>query len=68
MKLRELRTRRVLTQQELAVASGVSKSTIVKFEQGLIRPHPSTLRKLAAALGVEAHELIEEEGKAEAAA
>src|SRR4051812_40693090 len=51
--LRELRDARVLSQQELAVQSGVSKTTIVNIEAGRIRPHPATLRKLAAALGLE---------------
>lgn len=57
-KLRELRKLRVLTQQELAAKSGVSKTTIMKSEAGAIRPHPSTIRKLAAALDVEPSELV----------
>ncbi len=58
MKLRDVRKRRVLTQQELAEKSGVSKSTIILFEQGKIQPHPSTIRKLAAALDVEPSSLV----------
>lgn len=60
MRLKEWRKRRVMTQQELAEKAGVSKATIVKAEAGAIHPHPSTLRKLAAALGVEAAELLDE--------
>jgi DNA-binding XRE family transcriptional regulator len=35
----------------------VSKTTVVQIEAGRIRPHPSTVRKLAAALGLPAREL-----------
>jgi len=41
----------------LAQRAKVSQKTIVDIETGKIRPHPATLRKLAAALGVEAEEL-----------
>jgi DNA-binding XRE family transcriptional regulator len=50
MGLRDLRDDRALSQQELATRAGVSKTTIVHIEAGRIRPHPSTVRKLAAAL------------------
>ena len=73
MGLREIREQRVMSQRELAQASGVSATTIVNIELGKIRPHPSTLRKLAGALGVEPAELAEhlrgsgsEQGKAAA--
>ena len=49
MGLRELRDEQVLSQQNLAVRSGVSKTTIVQVEAGRIRPHPSTVRQVAAA-------------------
>ena len=57
--LRELRLRRVLTQRELAQRANVAPATVVNIELGRIRPHPSTLRKLADALGVEPEELAE---------
>ena len=57
MGLRELREQRLLSQRELALKAGVSHTTIVNIETGKIRPHPATLRKLAAALGVGASEL-----------
>ena len=53
MDLRSLREERLLSQQELAALSGVSKTTIVAIERGAGRPHPRTLRKLTEALGVE---------------
>jgi len=55
--LRELRAQQVLSQQDLATRAGVSKTTVVQIEAGRIRPHPSTVRKLAAALGLPAREL-----------
>jgi transcriptional regulator with XRE-family HTH domain len=43
----------------LAKASSVSKTTIARVELGLYVPFASTLRKLAAALGVEPSALID---------
>ena len=57
-KLRELRKRRVLTLRELGEVSGVSYNTIWRLENGYTQARPSTIRKLASALGVEAEELI----------
>ena len=57
MSLRQLREAKVLSQRELAEKSGVSPTTIINIETGKIRPHPSTLRKLAEALGVAPEEL-----------
>ncbi len=39
-----------LKQTELAVAAGVSYSTILNFETGKTEPHPATLKKLIAEL------------------
>ena len=50
--LRELRQGQLLSQRELAAKAGVAHKTVVDIETGKIRPHPGTLRKLAAALGV----------------
>jgi transcriptional regulator with XRE-family HTH domain len=62
-KLRELRRRRVLTLRELEKESGVSYNTIWRIENGYREARPSTIRKLAAALGIEAEELVKiEEG------
>jgi len=57
-KLRELRRRRVLTLRELEQESGVSYNTIWRLENGYTAARPSTIRKLAATLGVEPEELI----------
>jgi transcriptional regulator with XRE-family HTH domain len=57
-KLKELRRRRVLTLRELEEESGVSYNTIWRLENGYTDARPSTIRKLATALGVEASELV----------
>ncbi|MBA3491162.1 MAG: helix-turn-helix transcriptional regulator [Rubrobacteraceae bacterium] len=52
-RLRKTRKRRILTLQELSDMSGVHWTTISRAETNReYQPHPSTLRKLAAALGV----------------
>ncbi len=68
-RLAELRERRALTLRELAEMSGVAADTINQIELGHRKARPSTLRKLARALGVEVREFFEEptlSGKAEA--
>lgn len=59
-KLKEIRTRRFLTQEELAEGAGVSPATIVRVERNQAEPHISTMRKLAQALNVDPTELLEE--------
>ena len=51
--LRDLRRRRALTLRGLAARSGVSYHAIHGLELGKHEPRPSTLRKLADALGVD---------------
>lgn len=59
-RLRELRRRRVLTLRELEEVSGVSYATVWRLESGRATDaRPSTIRKLARALGVEPEELID---------
>ena len=66
-KLRELRQRRVLTLRELEEVSGVSYNTIWRLENGHRKGRPSTIRKLARALGVQPAELVvSEEGERDA--
>ena len=52
--LRELRLAATLTQEELAEAAGLSQRGISDLERGARRsPHPATLRRIAAALGLD---------------
>lgn len=57
-RLRALRSEHVLTLRELAEEAGVSKDTIWRLENGHSEAHPSTIRKLARALGVQPKELV----------
>ncbi len=57
-RLREIRTRRLLTQEELAEKAGVSPSTVVNIERDNREPHFRTIRKLAKALDVDPTELL----------
>jgi transcriptional regulator with XRE-family HTH domain len=57
-KLREVRTRRLLTQDELADKAGVSQSTIANIERDNAEPQFRTIRKLAKALDIEPTELL----------
>jgi transcriptional regulator with XRE-family HTH domain len=59
-RLRSLREQASLTQSRLAEQSGVSAVTIVRLENGRQAPRGSTIRKLAALLGVKPRELFEE--------
>ena len=60
-KLRTVRTRRLLTQEELAEKAGVSPSTVVNIERDNREPHVRTIRKLAGALSVGPEELVKTE-------
>jgi len=57
-KLKEIRTRRLLTQTELAEKSGVNPTTIVRVERNQAEPHFRTIRRLAKALNVDPTELL----------
>jgi transcriptional regulator with XRE-family HTH domain len=59
-KLREVRTRRLLTQMELAERSDVNPTTIVRVERNQVEPHFRTIRKLAKVLDVDPTELLGE--------
>jgi HTH-type transcriptional regulator, competence development regulator len=59
-QLRNARTRRLLTQDELAAKAGVSQSTIANIERNNAEPQFRTIRKLARALDVEPTELVKE--------
>ena len=59
-RLRTVRERKALTQRELAERSGVTAVQISRIENGEANPYPSTVRKLAAALNVEPHDLMDD--------
>jgi transcriptional regulator with XRE-family HTH domain len=57
LALRRLRVEAALSQRDLADRAGVTQTTIVKAEAGH-EVRPSTVRRLAKALGVEPRELV----------
>ncbi len=57
-RLRELRDRAMLSQEELARQAGVSRATVADLETGKRGAQASTGRKLAEALGVPPGELV----------
>ncbi len=59
-KLKEIRTRRFLTQEELAEKADVSHSTIVNIERNRAEPQFRTIRKLAKALDIDPTEFLGE--------
>jgi transcriptional regulator with XRE-family HTH domain len=61
--LRRLREGFPLTVRELAERSGVSHNTITAIENSHRTANPSTVRKLAAALGVKASTLMHKANK-----
>jgi DNA-binding XRE family transcriptional regulator len=60
-KLTRLRKDRVLSQRDLAKMAGLAQGTIWRLENGFSEAHPSTIRKLAEALGVEPRDLVRRE-------
>jgi transcriptional regulator with XRE-family HTH domain len=60
MKLQELRRQALMTQRDLEEASGVSRDTIWRLEKGKTGAQPRTIKKLAAALGVDPRGLLED--------
>jgi transcriptional regulator with XRE-family HTH domain len=58
-RLRELRERAALSQEDLAKKAGVARATIADLEADKRPARPSTRRKLAEALGVEPAELMD---------
>lgn len=49
-EIKQIRKLREMSQTDLAIASGVPKSTISRIESGDINPTSATLEKIAAAL------------------
>jgi transcriptional regulator with XRE-family HTH domain len=52
MTLQQLCAARGLTLEQLAERAGVALATVVKIDQGIVRLHPLTRRRLAAVLGI----------------
>jgi transcriptional regulator with XRE-family HTH domain len=62
-KLKSLRERRFLRREELAEKVDSHRDHIGRLERGEIEnPRMTTIRKLAEALGVDPHELIDDTG------
>ena len=59
MRIAELRTQRDMSARELARATGISKSTILRIEQNEVDPKLSALLKIAEVLNVHITELYE---------
>jgi transcriptional regulator with XRE-family HTH domain len=57
-QLKRQRTRRALTQEQLALRAGVSTATVARIERDEIEPRMTTLGKLAKALEVDPGELV----------
>ena len=65
-RLKDVRQRKALTQQQLADRAGVNRVTIARIEGGKDEPFPTTVRKVADALGVDPEELLEPVAQARA--
>lgn len=59
IRLKQLRESRFFTQRELAAKAHVGVSTIVRIEKGRQTPTFQTIKRLAAALGVDPSELAQ---------
>src|SRR5215208_7789754 len=66
-RLRDLREKRGMSQQDLSERSGVSRDGISHYENGTREARPSTARKLAATLEVEVQDLMDTARKVEVA-
>jgi transcriptional regulator with XRE-family HTH domain len=67
-ELAKIRRSKGFSQRSLAEVADMSPSSIYEIEVGRRKPNPSTLRKLAAVLGVEVVDLLEEEERPKATA
>lgn len=62
-RIRELRFGKRMTQEELAVRTGVSRQTIMSVENGQTNPSVLLAFKIAKALETEVAEVFQVEGK-----
>jgi len=58
-RLKDVRQRKALTQQQLAERAGVNRVTIARLEGGKDEPFPTTIRKVADALDVAPEDLMD---------
>jgi transcriptional regulator with XRE-family HTH domain len=58
-RLKDLRFRAGLTQQELADEAGTTQTTVARIERDAVEPEVTTIRKLAKALGVTPGDLLD---------
>jgi transcriptional regulator with XRE-family HTH domain len=58
-RLKPIRERRALTQQQLAELAQINRVSLARLETGQSEARPTTVRKLADALGVDPGELME---------
>ena len=56
--LKRLRKEKKLTQEQLAVKTGLARSYITRIELGDLEPSLTTLKRIAKVLGTELKELI----------
>lgn len=61
--IRRLRFERNMTQEELALRTGVSRQTIMSIERGKTNPSVLLALKISAVLGVDVEEVFMMEGK-----
>lgn len=59
----DIRTKKNITLEKLASASGISKSTIQRIESGAISPTMNTMEKLAKGLDMKITDLFESDYK-----
>mgnify|MGYP001087160822 CR=1 FL=1 len=59
--IKQARVTMRITQAELAKRLGVTPQAISQYERGIKNPKPATLKKIAAALGVEWYELYSDD-------
>jgi len=60
-RLRHLRELAALTQSELAEKAGLTRAAMGRIETGVVNPRPSTIRRIADALGVRPQDLMDPE-------
>jgi transcriptional regulator with XRE-family HTH domain len=58
-RLKDLRFRAGLTQQELADRAGTTQTTVARIERDMVEPEVTTIRKLAEALGATPGDLLD---------